>query len=443
MSITELLASRGQSADYTPERAKRQSAGESFGSVLSRAENKEVKTEEPRAAKPKKPGSPKAEKPGAEKAEAAKPEEAPKTVEEKPEGANAGEKPEVKETEGSETETAEKTEEGKDAAAAFAEEVAQSLNIAVSQVLAALVSLGVKPEELKDPEKLNAFARELFGAETPAELLRVTNIKEALETIVKAAESAEQKTVAEFAKAVAEVVPEVAVKTAAAVRPEAAETEEADVPVEAAAEGAVKAAEPQAVKRPERAFNENQDGERHETQDFGRTVREAVNPQTNAGASAPEVQRAFTVAEAGRTVNTADVIEQIVSRVKVEAKADTTEVRLTLKPENLGDVSLKISAQNGIVTAQFTAESQRIKEIIEAGFNQLRDALNSQGLNIARLDVSVGQDSEGAERNRDGNRGGGRVIQAAAIDEVEPESLSERLDAYGGAVSAGSVNYSA
>lgn len=98
--------------------------------------------------------------------------------------------------------------------------------------------------------------------------------------------------------------------------------------------------------------------------------------------------------ESVKNVDTQEVINQIVDKIKVEVKSDvSTEIKLTLKPEHLGDVSMKIQTQNGIVTAQFIAESQRVKEVIEAGFDQLRESLQEQGVNISQLSVSVGQEN--------------------------------------------------
>lgn len=99
-------------------------------------------------------------------------------------------------------------------------------------------------------------------------------------------------------------------------------------------------------------------------------------------------------AEAVSNVDTQEVINQILEKMKVEIKGDVSEVRLTLRPEHLGDVSLKISTENGIVTASFTAENQRVKEVIESNLTQLKDALAEQGIQISQLSVSVGQNDQ-------------------------------------------------
>jgi len=43
----------------------------------------------------------------------------------------------------------------------------------------------------------------------------------------------------------------------------------------------------------------------------------------------------------------------------------------------------------------FVAENQRVREIIESNFNQLRDSLEEQGIQVSQLSVSVSdQDAE-------------------------------------------------
>lgn len=92
------------------------------------------------------------------------------------------------------------------------------------------------------------------------------------------------------------------------------------------------------------------------------------------------------------SVNTEQLINQMVEHIKVNITEDTTEMNLQLKPDHLGNLSLKLITERGIITAQFVAESQTVKEIIEANFNQLKDVLQEQGFLIQNLEVSVKQE---------------------------------------------------
>lgn len=93
-----------------------------------------------------------------------------------------------------------------------------------------------------------------------------------------------------------------------------------------------------------------------------------------------------------RNINTTDIVNQIMEKIKVSIKPEISEVKMILKPEQLGEVSLKIATQNGIVTAQFIAENQKVKEIIESNFKQLKDMLNEQGIDVGALEVNVSGD---------------------------------------------------
>lgn len=113
-----------------------------------------------------------------------------------------------------------------------------------------------------------------------------------------------------------------------------------------------------------------------------------VNSNTKVfNASLPKIQVL-------KNINTSDVIAQIMEKLKVSVKPDLSEVKILLRPEQLGEVSLKIATQNGIVTAQFIAESQKVKEIIESNFNQLRDMLSEQGVDVGALEVNVSNSDE-------------------------------------------------
>ncbi len=111
------------------------------------------------------------------------------------------------------------------------------------------------------------------------------------------------------------------------------------------------------------------------------------------------------IANKNLPINQQNVVDQVLNIVKTEIKADTigSEIKIMLKPAHLGDVTLKVATENGIITAQFIAESQKIKEIIESNFNQLKDSMAEQGLDISSLEVSVRDDSNKEENSNNQN----------------------------------------
>jgi flagellar hook-length control protein FliK len=125
---------------------------------------------------------------------------------------------------------------------------------------------------------------------------------------------------------------------------------------------------------------------------------------------------------ASSPVSAKDVVEQIVNQVKViNTGGQFTEMRLTLRPESLGDIVLRVLTQNGIVTAQFEAENQRVKEALEADFGMLRDALEEQGIKFSELSVSVRQNEDERMNQFEQARQGSRH-RAESIEDVSEEA---------------------
>jgi flagellar hook-length control protein FliK len=81
---------------------------------------------------------------------------------------------------------------------------------------------------------------------------------------------------------------------------------------------------------------------------------------------------------------------QIMDHAKLMLSGNQSELEMSLKPEHLGKLQLKVLVENQVVTARFVAESQQVKQIIETNLNQLRDQLRESGLMVDHLSVSVG-----------------------------------------------------
>lgn len=64
-----------------------------------------------------------------------------------------------------------------------------------------------------------------------------------------------------------------------------------------------------------------------------------------------------------------------------------SEAKITLHPEHLGQVDIKIVLQNGQLTAQFVTEHLTARDLLENQLSQLRTALQGQGLQVDRMEV--------------------------------------------------------
>ena len=92
----------------------------------------------------------------------------------------------------------------------------------------------------------------------------------------------------------------------------------------------------------------------------------------------------------------ADQAGQLLIRQFVLTRGNgASEAKISLHPEHLGQVDIKIVIQNGLLTAKFVAENGAARDLLEAQMSQLRTALQSQGLQVEKMEV-VQQSSAGA-----------------------------------------------
>lgn len=84
-------------------------------------------------------------------------------------------------------------------------------------------------------------------------------------------------------------------------------------------------------------------------------------------------------------------MSQLFKSMNIQAAGGRSEIKITLMPEHLGQVDVKLSMHNGQLVAQFVADSLHGKDLLESQLPQLRAVLQSQGLQVDRLEVSQGQ----------------------------------------------------
>lgn len=78
----------------------------------------------------------------------------------------------------------------------------------------------------------------------------------------------------------------------------------------------------------------------------------------------------------------------ITGKLEIVQKGGVAEATITLFPENLGQVDVKITMQNGNLIAQFNTAQSGTKDMLEQQMSQLRAALQSQGIQVEKLEVT-------------------------------------------------------
>ncbi|NOU77927.1 hypothetical protein GC101_03435 [Paenibacillus sp. LMG 31459] len=124
----------------------------------------------------------------------------------------------------------------------------------------------------------------------------------------------------------------------------------------------------------------------------------------------------------------------ISGKLEIVKKGGVAEATITLFPENLGQVDVKISMQNGNLVAQFLTQHSGTKDILEQQMNQLRLALQSQGLQVERLEVT--QNNPSAQSQWTGQQG----QQTGAGGQQQGRRSRERQEESADAVLAAELN---
>jgi flagellar hook-length control protein FliK len=131
----------------------------------------------------------------------------------------------------------------------------------------------------------------------------------------------------------------------------------------------------------------------------------------NLNAQALETARTVTMA---RTVHIPQQVpaqqfaetmaDLMVNKFEVKTAAGMSEAKLTLTPEHLGQVDVRISVQNGQLTALFVTDTSAAKDMLDNQLALLRANLQSQGLSVDKLEVSQQSvDSQMAQQQGNGS----------------------------------------
>ena len=150
-----------------------------------------------------------------------------------------------------------------------------------------------------------------------------------------------------------------------------------------------------------------------------------------------QIQTPETAATAREDFN---IPTQIVEQARLIRSAQNTEMVINLKPEHLGELTLRISVNHsGALTANFYSDNAQVRAIIDNSLVQLRQELNNAGIKVENVQVYAGL-SDGGLSNGQSNawqqnqqqRNSNRKIDFSAFEDeasaTQPVNDSETSD---------------
>ena len=139
-----------------------------------------------------------------------------------------------------------------------------------------------------------------------------------------------------------------------------------------------------------------------------------------------------------------NVPAQIVEQARMIRTATNTEMVINLKPEHLGQLTLRVSVTaNGAVNASFYSDNAQVRAIIENSIVQLKQDLNDQGIKVDNVEVYAGLSEDGL-LNGQGQQAWQQNQQRNQRAPIDFETVEDEIDALNPVienVSADGVDY--
>lgn len=154
----------------------------------------------------------------------------------------------------------------------------------------------------------------------------------------------------------------------------------------------------------------------------------AGNPLLQTPDKPMEVSETPAPVSAGyQSMQTEDIMNQIMDYMKINLKADMQQMELQLHPASLGTVNVQIAAKDGAITAQFTTQNETVRAVIETQLIQLKNQFEEQGIKVDAVEVTVANHEYGqqfSQDNADTNQKQGKSAKSTRrinLDEIGEE----------------------
>ena len=146
----------------------------------------------------------------------------------------------------------------------------------------------------------------------------------------------------------------------------------------------------------------------------------------------------FTQSTTAYTSNTQEIMDQILSNIRIRITPNVDSLEMQLHPQSLGTVHVQLTNHAGEITAMFHVQNEAVKTAVETQMIQLKEALNDQGVKVEAIEVSVdtrgfesslwqGQENPGQEAYEQQRRTPRRINLASLDASFEEEATEEEV----------------
>ncbi|SFP91059.1 hook-length control protein FliK [Lachnospiraceae bacterium XBB1006] len=145
---------------------------------------------------------------------------------------------------------------------------------------------------------------------------------------------------------------------------------------------------------------EKESGLEHKPMEHPQTETIRVNTQT---ITTPE---GTTVTEQSvRVVDLQNLVTEVTNYIRMQSTGtELSSIEMQLTPANLGKVLVEVVSNQGEITARIATQTEAAKEAMEANLVQLKDNLESQGIKVNAVEVTVETHSFEQNLQEDGSK---------------------------------------
>lgn len=123
----------------------------------------------------------------------------------------------------------------------------------------------------------------------------------------------------------------------------------------------------------------------------GELLQEMPTDRNNLGA---KVENGFSLSPTQPILNGNEVakpmaVPELIQNARIMVRDGGGEMKVTLTPEGLGEVAMKVSVDNGRVNVQMITESDEAKKMIEKGLVDLKSSLHANNLSLDSIKVDT------------------------------------------------------
>ncbi|WP_203636148.1 flagellar hook-length control protein FliK, partial [Thermobrachium celere] len=100
--------------------------------------------------------------------------------------------------------------------------------------------------------------------------------------------------------------------------------------------------------------------------------------------------------------NPREIVDVIVQKINILKNENLTEIKLLLKPRELGEISINLRYKNGELEATITTNNKNITSIINNNIDYLKEKISAIDYKIASVSININtndKDSENKNKN--------------------------------------------